>query len=75
MIAIEADATNSNPLLAKSKTVLITCYNSPRSLTMAGLGKAFNSLREVAKSNLLFSGVRLKKLNITNAFHYHLVIL
>ncbi|KAK6611194.1 hypothetical protein H4I96_02792 [Botrytis cinerea] len=73
MMAVEADAANVNALLAKSKNVAIACYNGPRSFTLAGTGKAIDSLEEMAKSDPTFSGVKLKKLNVTNAFHCHLV--
>ena len=72
-MAVEADAANVNALLAKSKNVAIACYNGPRSFTLAGTGKAIDSLEEMAKSDPTFSGVKLKKLNVTNAFHCHLV--
>ncbi|KAM0147076.1 hypothetical protein ACHAPG_010801 [Botrytis cinerea] len=73
MMAVEADAANVNALVAKSKNVAIACYNGPRSFTLAGTGKAIDSLEEMAKSDPTFSGVKLKKLNVTNAFHCHLV--
>jgi hypothetical protein len=55
IIAVEADAADLNALLAKSKTVSITCYNGPRSFTLAGTGKAIDSLEEVVSGHIMAS--------------------
>lgn len=76
MLAVESDPADVAALLASSKKasggesdVLIACYNGPRSFTLAGSTKSVQFTEELAKSNLAFSAIKLKKLNVTNAFH------
>ena len=80
MMAMEADLEDVINLLAISKNpstgesdVSIACYNGPRSFTLGGSAEAVQSLEEVAKNNPTFSGIRMKRLSVTNAFHSALV--
>ena len=80
MLAVEADLGDVNALLARSKKafgseagLLIACYNGPRTFTLAGSTKAVEFTADLAKNDPIFSSVKLKKLNVTNAFHSALV--
>ncbi|KAL9639049.1 MAG: hypothetical protein Q9164_001184 [Protoblastenia rupestris] len=77
MMAVEADLKDVHRLLVDSSKICkgerpatIACYNGPRSFTLAGSTKAIDAVAECASS---FSGMRVKKLNVTNAFHSALV--
>ena len=77
MMAVEADLEEVHRLLADSGKICqdeqpatIACYNGPRSFTLAGSTKAIDA---VAESSSSFPGIRVKKLNVTNAFHSNLV--
>ena len=78
MLAVEADSTDLEAFLIKSKkehgsegAISVACYNGPRSFTLAGTVKAIEAAESLAKSE--FSNLKLKKLNVTNAFHSTLV--
>ena len=80
MMAVEADSANVQALLTKSMEAVesegeisIACYNGPTSFTLAGSATAIQLTEEIAKHDPAFSGVKLKKLNVTNAFHSPLV--
>ncbi|RDW63803.1 conidial yellow pigment biosynthesis polyketide synthase [Coleophoma cylindrospora] len=80
MLAVEGDLQDVLNLLAMSKTkssgdpgVSIACYNGPRSFTLGGPIDGVKSVEDLAKSSPAFSGIRMKKLNVTNAFHSALV--
>jgi thioester reductase-like protein/acyl carrier protein/SAM-dependent methyltransferase len=74
MMAVDADPADLNALLAEFQEVSIACYNGPRSFTLAGTECAIDlTLMEVTKADTKFSGVRVRKLHVTNAFHCHLV--
>ena len=51
----------------------IACYNSSRSFTLAGSVKQVDYAENLLRSDSNFSGVRAKRLNVTNAFHSALV--
>ncbi len=77
MLAVEADLKEVYRLLAESSNICkderpatIACFNGPRSFTIAGAAKAIDAVAEIASS---FSGMRVKKLSVTNAFHSTLV--
>ncbi|KAI0109236.1 putative polyketide synthase [Nemania sp. FL0031] len=56
------------------KAASIACYNGPRSFTLAGSEAAIDAVADaVAKMPKATSTVRVKKLNVTNAFHCALV--
>ncbi|RYP54696.1 hypothetical protein DL769_010301 [Monosporascus sp. CRB-8-3] len=80
MLAVEADLADVDTLLAMVRKasggesdVSIACYNGPRTFTLAGPVKAVQFAEELAKNDPIFSGIKLKKLNVTNAFHSALV--
>ena len=80
MLAVEADSvdvatllTNANKAFGGGADVSIACYNGPRSFTLAGSAKAVQFTEDLVKSSPTFSGIKLKKLNVTNAFHSALV--
>lgn len=56
-----------------TRSVGIACYNGPRNFTLAGSTEDMQVLQELAASDLSFSSLRLKQLNVTNAFHSSLV--
>ncbi|KAJ8123649.1 hypothetical protein O1611_g9543 [Lasiodiplodia mahajangana] len=57
-----------------SKAASIACYNGPKSFTLAGSEAAIDAVADaVAKMPKATSPVRVKKLNVTNAFHCALV--
>ncbi|KAJ5608144.1 type I iterative polyketide synthase [Penicillium hordei] len=71
MLAVEADLVEVTALLSASSKpdVSIACYNGPRSFTLAGSTESVQFIEELARSNQIFTGMKLKKLNVTNAFH------
>jgi acyl transferase domain-containing protein len=80
MLAIEADLADVNALLVRSKKlteglgdVSIACYNGPRTFTLAGLAKAIQVTEDLIKSDPETLRVKMKKLNVTHAFHSTLV--
>ena len=77
MMAIEADLVIAQELLEKAalacpeeRPASIACYNGPRSFTLAGSNKAIVAVEACAST---MSGVRGKKLAVSNAFHSTLV--
>lgn len=79
MMAVEADEPLVHRLLEHAgeqldKPASIACYNGPRSFTLSGSVKAIDAVAEVITNNSdTFSGLRSKRLNVTNAFHSSLV--
>ncbi|KAJ4287771.1 hypothetical protein N0V90_012475 [Kalmusia sp. IMI 367209] len=80
MLAVEADLSDVNYLLEETNKatdglgdVTIACYNGPRTFTLAGPAKAIEVTENLAKKDSRFSGMRIKKLSVTNAFHSTLV--
>jgi acyl transferase domain-containing protein/thioester reductase-like protein/acyl carrier protein/SAM-dependent methyltransferase len=71
MLAVEADLADVTALLSSSDKadVSIACYNGPRSFTLAGSTESVQLIEKLARSSPIFSGMKLKKLNVTNAFH------
>jgi len=77
MMAVEADLADVQELLKKAavacpteRPASIACYNGPRSFTLAGSTKAVVAVEECAST---MSGLRSKKLAVSNAFHSALV--
>ena len=78
MVAVEADEALVNDLVQESNrscdgSAGIACYNGPRSFTLAGSTKSMEAITEVLASNPKFSGIKSKRLAVTNAFHSPLV--
>ncbi|KAI1354706.1 putative polyketide synthase [Xylaria sp. FL0043] len=76
MMAVESELSTVEKLLAdtSSKSVSIACYNGPKSFTLAGSEAAIDAFGDaVAKMPKNTSTIRVKKLNVTNAFHCALV--
>ena len=80
MVAIEADITDLENLLTKSNKSLgntnalsVACYNGPRSFTLAGSVEAIQVAESLVRSENSLANIKLKKLNVTNAFHSALV--
>lgn len=77
MMAVEADLADAQELLKKAAVACpeeppasIACYNGPRSFTLAGSSKAVVAIETCAST---VSGLRCKKLAVSNAFHSTLV--
>lgn len=77
MVAVEADLAGAQELLIKAAVVCpgersasIACYNGPRSFTLAGSTKAVEAVATCAST---MSGLRTRKLAVSNAFHSTLV--
>jgi acyl transferase domain-containing protein len=80
MMAVEGNLENVRELLAMSRSVSsgesdasIACYNGPRSFTLGGSAKVIQSVEDLVKKKSQFSCIRMKRLNVTNAFHSALV--
>ncbi|KAJ2988141.1 hypothetical protein NUW58_g4130 [Xylaria curta] len=82
MMAVESELSIVEQLLADvaasftdSRMVAsIACYNGPKSFTLAGSEAAIDAVADaVAKIPKTTNSIRIKKLNVTNAFHCALV--
>lgn len=80
MLAVEAGFSAVNALVSKSRSapggkpgLSIACYNGPTTFTLAGPTKAVEFAADLAKSDPIFSGIKVKKLSVTNAYHSALV--
>jgi acyl transferase domain-containing protein/acyl carrier protein/nucleoside-diphosphate-sugar epimerase/SAM-dependent methyltransferase len=82
MAAVEGDLVVVQQLLEATRTANnvpesfapnIACFNGPRSFTLAGKSEDMKTLQELAASDASFSPLRIKQLNVTNAFHSGLV--
>ncbi|KAK7731068.1 Type I Iterative PKS [Cytospora paraplurivora] len=78
MLAVEADEAEVRDLLSASAkscptepAATIACFNGPRSFTLAGSSKAVDAVAQVGSGS--FTSIRMKRLNITNAYHCGLV--
>ncbi|ROW06285.1 hypothetical protein VPNG_08052 [Cytospora leucostoma] len=78
MLAVEADEAKVRDLLSASAkscptepAATIACFNGPRSFTLAGSAKAVDAVAQVGSGS--FTSIRMKRLNITNAYHCGLV--
>lgn len=78
MLAVEADEAEVHDLLGASAKscptepeATIACFNGPRSFTLAGSAKAIDAVAQVGSES--FTSVRMKRLNVTNAYHCRLV--
>ncbi|KAK1977259.1 putative polyketide synthase [Colletotrichum cereale] len=79
MMAIEADLSEVELLLDQSAQArpdagpaTIACYNGPKSFTLAGSAAAIDSVADTVLKRGS-SSCRVKRLNVTNAFHSALV--
>ena len=80
MLAVEGDLELVERLLAESNRThlpeahaTIACYNGPRCFTLSGSTKAVEAAVDVVSKSSSYSSLKLKKLNVTNAFHSSLV--
>ncbi|KAF2084023.1 hypothetical protein K490DRAFT_59975 [Saccharata proteae CBS 121410] len=78
MMAVEGDLDQVERLLAQSKTPTdaaanIACINGPRSFTLAGSARAIDAVERKVAADAAYSSMRVKKLNVSNAFHSTLV--
>lgn len=78
MMAAEGDLPMIERLVAKAREasgldVSIACYNGPTSYTVAGSAAAIQAAENLAKTDESYKGMRVKVLNVTNAFHCSLV--
>ncbi|KAI1160776.1 hypothetical protein F5B18DRAFT_631325 [Nemania serpens] len=73
MIAVEGDLEDVKNLLVESEgNATISCFNGPTSFTLAGTTTEIEAVAQtLAKPN--FTKLRFKQLDVTNAFHSHLV--
>ncbi|KAK3367533.1 hypothetical protein B0H63DRAFT_535507 [Podospora didyma] len=73
MMAVEGDLEVVNKLLVEAGgKATIACFNGPRSFTLAGTSAEIDEVVETL-TKPAFSGMRAKRLNVTNAFHSTLV--
>ncbi|KFY80937.1 hypothetical protein V499_00270 [Pseudogymnoascus sp. VKM F-103] len=79
MMAVEANLEEVEKLLSDTKeaypeesVATIACFNSPRSFTLAGSSKSIGNVLDIGKEKK-FSVIKMKRLNVTNAFHCRLV--
>lgn len=80
MLAVEASFSALNALVARTRSasaeksgLSIACYNGPTAFTLAGPTEAVNFAADLAKSDPIFRGIKVEKLNVTNAYHSTLV--
>jgi thioester reductase-like protein/malonyl CoA-acyl carrier protein transacylase/SAM-dependent methyltransferase len=79
MMAVEGDETLVQDLLREANctsdsSASVATYNGPRSFTLAGSTKAINAVSEIlAGTSGLYTSIKSKRLNVTNAFHSVLV--
>ncbi|KAI0377768.1 putative polyketide synthase [Hypomontagnella monticulosa] len=78
MLAVEADEETVQALLSEANQAYtgsypasIACYNSPRSLTVAGSQGAISAVTDLLSRK--YPGIKSKTLRVTNAFHSSLV--
>ncbi|KAI8632694.1 putative polyketide synthase [Xylariaceae sp. FL1651] len=78
MMAVEAPSHEIERLIGETKRnnnliAGVACINGPTSFTLAGSSAGINAIADIAASDSTFTSVRLKMLNVTNAFHSALV--
>ena len=84
MMVVEADLADIENLLAASNTRLdengsmggatISCFNGPRSFTLAGSVAAIDDLQQmISARDVTLPPLKHKRLDVTNAFHSSLV--
>ncbi|KAI8622916.1 hypothetical protein F5Y19DRAFT_483302 [Xylariaceae sp. FL1651] len=80
MMAVEADEALVQDLLfetnrASDGSATIACYNGPRSFTISGSTKSIDVAVGILSGSTVnrFTGIRSKRLSVTNAFHSVLV--
>ena len=80
MMAVEAPLSVLQNLLdlanqtcAGHEPASIACYNSPTSFTVAGSTNAIDAVSATARGDPSFSSLKMKRLNVTHAFHSSLV--
>ncbi|BCS15610.1 hybrid PKS/NRPS enzyme [Aspergillus luchuensis] len=78
MLAVEADPTTVEALIARAieasdgeSDVTIACYNGPKSFTLAGSARWVEHFQSLAAEAT--PPPKIKRLNVTNAFHSKLV--
>ena len=77
MMVAEGDLPEINKLLAEANQACdnapaasVACYNGPRSFTLAGSTKSIDAVADRVAS---YTGIRVKRLTVSNAFHSTLV--
>lgn len=82
MAAVEGDIAVVEQLIQKTRTNKkageslspnIACFNGPQSFTLAGKSEDMEALIELASSEASYKTLRIKRLNVSNAFHSRLV--
>lgn len=81
MLAVEADQAQVDQLTvqANEKNTLyeapisIACYNGPTTFTLAGGVAAVDRAEALVRTEPAFTGLKVKRLNVNNAFHSALV--
>ncbi|KAG8157504.1 hypothetical protein KVR01_012546 [Diaporthe batatas] len=77
MMAVEADESVVRDLVTEAghsgAPVEIACYNGPRSFTLSGPTQAIDVVGDIIGRGGKFSGIKSKRLNVTNASHSSLV--
>ena len=78
MLAVEADSTTVEDLIAKAieaangeSDVGVACHNGPKSFTLAGSARWVEHFQRLTAEAT--SSPKMKRLNVTNAFHSKLV--
>ena len=80
MMAVEADLKDVEALLSQAQgdsrdcqPATIACYNGPRSFTLAGSSQAIDAVVDLVSNDPTYFSMRMKRLQVTNAFHSTLV--
>lgn len=74
MMAVEGELSAVQSLVAQAGLhASIACYNAPRSYTVAGSTAAIKAVEQLVRTDATFSGIRVKILDVTNAFHCSLI--
>lgn len=80
MVAVDGDIAvvrrvleESNKACRDSSPAEIACFNGPRSFTIAGSRQSIDAFIATRQSNEEYSAIRAKQLEVTHAFHSHLV--
>ena len=81
MLAVEGDKAQVEQLIEQvnekckvdEAPISIACYNGPTTLTLAGATTAVERAEALAKAQLAFASLKVKRLGVSNAFHSSLV--
>ncbi|KAJ6094205.1 polyketide synthase [Penicillium canescens] len=81
MLAVEGDRAKVDELIvqvndkytANEASISIACYNGPTTFTLAGAATAVERAEALVLAEPAFAALKVKRLNVSNAFHSSLV--